>query len=162
MKMYILLLVLIISNIGYTQTTIPKQDLYDSLMQGTKMRSQLDFFMFLRPVAFVPLSPDTLIDVNVSAFWVLYNDIRTDYPYDYYTLLQIPSKSDRKNKNRYIEYVGFIWKIDSIWVYIVEVRLHATDIFKGVTAGRYRRSIFESLIEKSIIYNKPSRHKIGR
>ena len=158
MKKYILLLVVAIVNIGYTQTLKPKQELYDSLMSGTEMRSKLDFFKFLRPVAFVPLAPDTILK-DMSALFIVYNDVRTDYPYDYYQQIQLPSKSKRKNLNRYIKHVGFIWKIDSTWVWIVEVELHSTSYNKGVSGGKYRRTTFESLIKKSITYDKP-KHKI--
>ena len=154
MKKYILLLVFVMINIGYTQTLKPKTELYNSLMYGIEMRSKLDFFKFLRPIAFVPLTPDTVLK-DISSLFIVYNDVRTDYPYDYYEQVQLPSKSRRKNLNRYIENVGFIWKINSEWVWVVEVRLHFTGYGGGVKAIKYSRSAFENLITKSITYDKP-------
>jgi len=154
MKKYFLLLVFVCSNIGYTQTLAPKQDLYDSLISGS-FRDRLEFLTFSRPIAIVPIAPDTSHMDMVSGLYMLFNDVRTDFPYDYYITLQFPSKSLLKSLDRYITTIGFIWKIDKKKVWVVEIDLHATDYFRGVNQGWYRKSKFDFMISHSYVYDKP-------
>lgn len=151
---YILLLVFVCSNIGYTQTLTPKQSLHDSLISGL-FRDRLEFLTFSRPVAFVALSVDTSEMKHISSFYVLLNDVRTNYPYDYYLQFQLPSRKAKNSLNRYIEHVGFIWKIDQKWVWVIEVNLQATDVFRGVNRGRYPKKHFDYMLENSLFYDKP-------
>ena len=137
----IVILILVCFNIGHTQTLSPKQELYDNLITGTSFIDQLNFLSFSSPVAFVPLSYDTTAShVLISAFYVLLKDVRTDYPYDYFIQIQLPNKKSGTSLNRYIKFVGFIWKIDETWVWVIEVDLHSVDMWKGVHQGKYRRS----------------------
>jgi len=155
MKKYFLLLVFVCSNIGYTQTLAPKQALYDSLISGKNYRSSLDFLTFSRPVAIVPISPDTLHRDLVFGLYMLFNDVRTDFPYDYYLVLQFPSKSLVKSLDRYITTIGFIWKMDVKKVWVIEIDLHAIDHFRGVNQGWYSRVKFDFMISNSYVYDKP-------
>ena len=150
-----LLLVFVCSNVGYTQTLAPKQSLHDSLTLGTTYRSSLDFLTFTRPVAIVPLAADTShLDIT-SGLYMLFNDVRTDYPYDYYIVIQFPSKSLKKSLNRYITYIGFIWKIVEEKVWVVEIDLHATNYRRGINEGWYPKSKFDFMIVSSYVYDKP-------
>jgi len=161
MKKYILLLVFVCSNIGYTQTLTPKQDLYDSLISGS-FRDNFDFLTFTRPIAFVALSYDTTDVIYVSSFYILLNDVRTDYPYDYYLQFQLPSRKTKNVLNRYIEFVGFIWKMDKNWVWVIEINLQSTGVFKGISRGRLRREKFDYMIAHSLYYDKQRSSNIER
>jgi len=162
MKKYILLLVFVCSNVGYTQTLAPKQSFYDSLTLGKNYRSSLDFLTFSRPVAIVPIAPDTSHTDLVFGLYMLFNDVRTDFPYDYYLMLQFPSKSLLKSLNRYITTIGFIWKMDKNKVWVVEIDLHSTDYFRGVNKGWYSKSKFDFMIANSYVYDKPHGGSIER
>lgn len=161
MRKYILLLVFVCSNVGYTQTLAPKQALHDSLISGL-FRDRLEFLTFSRPVAFVALSPDTIEVKQISAFYVLLNDVRTAYPYDYYLQFQLPSRKTKHTLNRYIEYIGFIWKIDQDWVWVIEINLQATGAFRGVNRGRYPKEKFDYMLKNSLYYDKKRSGTIER